>query len=71
LNALEYLKDRLRDDPAFVEKWLRPPLDQLPLYDRRMPALMRGSDSRPMHLTRRQYEIVLRWARSFVEHHIG
>lgn len=65
LNALEYLKDRLRDDPAFVERWLRPPLDPL-AYDRRMPALMRGSDRNPMHLTRRQYELVKRWAQIFV-----
>lgn len=65
LNALEYLQDRLRDDPAFVERWLRAPLDPL-AYDRRMPALMRGSDRNPMHLTRRQYELVRRWAELFV-----
>jgi hypothetical protein len=28
---------------------------------RKMPALMRGSDSNPMHLTRRQYELILLW----------
>ena len=70
LNALEYLKDRLRDDPAFVERWLRPPLDELPAYDRRMPPLMRGSDGRPMHLSRRQYELVIeRWAHEFASGH--
>lgn len=68
LNVLQYLKDRLRSDPTFVERWLRPPLDALAVYDRRMPALMRGSDGRPMHLTRRQYELVRRWADSFVAH---
>lgn len=62
LNALEYLKDRLRDDPTFVEKWLRPPRDQFPYYDRRMPALMRGSDGHAMHMTRRQYDLIKRWA---------
>ncbi|RVJ72532.1 hypothetical protein [Sinorhizobium medicae] len=67
LNALEYLKDRLRSDPAFVERWIRPPLDDLRFFDRRMPALMRGSDRRPLHLTRRQYDLIRRWARSFVE----
>ncbi|MGI9499642.1 MAG: hypothetical protein ACR2P3_06370 [Geminicoccaceae bacterium] len=69
LNALEYLKDRLRDDPAFVERWLRPPLDEVRFFDRRMPALMRGSDRRPMHLTRRQYDLVERWAREFLASH--
>jgi hypothetical protein len=64
LNALEYLKDRLRDDPVFVERWLRPPLDDSEMFDRRMPPLMRGSDGRPMHLTRRQYDLVKRWARA-------
>lgn len=65
LNALEYVKDRLKDDPDFVARWLRPPLDDH-AYDRRMPALMRGSDRRPMHLTRRQYEMVQRWTEAFV-----
>ena len=69
LNALEYLKDRLRDDPAFVERWLRPPVDDFRFFDRRMPALMRGSDGRPMHLTRRQYDLVERWAREFLASH--
>ncbi|MGI9420764.1 MAG: hypothetical protein ACR2RA_23315 [Geminicoccaceae bacterium] len=69
LNALEYLKDRLRDDTAFVERWLRPPLDEFQFFDRRMPALMRGSDRRPLHLTRRQYDLVARWARDFIASH--
>ncbi|WP_226575465.1 hypothetical protein [Acuticoccus sediminis] len=63
LNALQYLKDRLRDDPSFVERWLRPPRDQFGVFDRRMPALMRGSDGQPMHLSRRQYELVRLWSR--------
>jgi hypothetical protein len=61
-NALEYVRDRLREEPDLIEKWLRPPRDPSPLYDRRMPALMRGSDRHPMHLTRRQYEIIRLWA---------
>ncbi len=69
LNVLEYLKDRLRDDPTFVERWLRPPLDEFSLFDRRIPALMRRSDRRPMHLTRRQYDLVERWACEFIASH--
>lgn len=62
LNALEYLKDRLREEPDFIDGWLRPPVDASMAYDRRMPPLMRNSDRFPMHLTRRQYELVKRWA---------
>lgn len=62
LNALEYLKDRLREEPGFLDTWLRPPVDPSSAYDRRMPPLMRNSDRYPMHLTRRQSEIVQAWA---------
>ena len=61
-NAIEYIRDRLREEPDLIEKWIRLPLDNEPLFDRRMPALMRGSDGQPMHLTRRQYEMIRRWA---------
>lgn len=61
-NAIEYLRDRLREEPELIEKWLRPPRDPSPLFDRRMPALMRGSDGDPMHLTRRQIEMIRLWA---------
>lgn len=62
LNALEYLRDRLREEPDYIENWVRPPIDPSRAYDRRMPPLMRNSDRYPMHLTRRQYELLLRWA---------
>ena len=52
------LEDRLREAPDLMDRWLRPPLDPNPFFDRRMPALMRGSDGRPIHLTRRQYELL-------------
>ncbi len=61
-NAIEYIRDRLREEPDLIEKWIRLPRDNEPLFDRRMPALMRGSDGQPMHLTRRQYEMIRRWA---------
>ncbi|TAK82448.1 MAG: hypothetical protein EPO12_06980 [Aquabacterium sp.] len=32
-------------------------------YDRAMPGLMRGSDRRPLHLTRRQVELLKQWTR--------
>ncbi|WP_373491029.1 hypothetical protein [Parasphingorhabdus sp.] len=61
-NAIEYLRDRLREEPDLIEKWMRPPRDSSPLFDRRMPALMRGSDGDPMHVTRRQMEMIRLWA---------
>jgi hypothetical protein len=60
-SAVEYLEERFRENPELFEQWIRRPLDPNPYFDRRMPALMRGSDTRPWHLTRRQWEIVRLW----------
>ena len=59
--ALQYLEDHFRDNPALFRRWIRTPLDSSQYFDRRMPALMRGSDGRPYHLTRRQWEIIRMW----------
>ncbi|MDP2338589.1 MAG: hypothetical protein Q8N05_19500, partial [Bacteroidota bacterium] len=59
--ALEYLEDRFRENPALFEQMIRRPVDPNAYFDRRMPALMRGSDGRPLHLTRRQWEIFRQW----------
>lgn len=59
--TLEYLEDRFRENPLLFDKLIRRPLDPMPYYDKRMPALMRGSDGRPFHLTRRQWEIFRMW----------
>jgi hypothetical protein len=64
LSAIEFLEDRFRENPRLVDDWLRRPLDAKPFFDKRMPALMRGSDGRPFHLTRRQWEIVRLWVAS-------
>ncbi|MGQ0446247.1 MAG: hypothetical protein ACT4O2_14260, partial [Beijerinckiaceae bacterium] len=60
-GTLEYLEDRFRENPQLFENWIRRPLDPVAFYDRRMPALMRGSDGRPFHLTRRQWELIRLW----------
>jgi hypothetical protein len=58
----EFFEQLIRDDRELVEKWIRTPDDDQSLYyDRRMPALMRGSDRRPLHLTRRQLEAFKKW----------
>jgi hypothetical protein len=59
--TLEYLEDRFRENPGLFEQIVRRPADPNPYFDRRMPALMRGSDGRPLHLTRRQWEIFRQW----------
>lgn len=62
-SAIEYFRDRLREEPDLIEKWIRIPRPPERFYDRRMPALMRGSDRNAMHLTRRQYELIQLWAK--------
>lgn len=60
--ALEVFEDVLRERSDVIELWIREPGTQERYYDRRMPALYRGSDRYPMHLTRRQYELLQAWA---------
>jgi hypothetical protein len=59
--ALEYLEDRFRENPSLFEEWIRRPNEPNPYFDKGMPALMRGSDGRPFHLTRRQWELLRLW----------
>ncbi|WP_373413911.1 hypothetical protein [Ensifer aridi] len=59
--AIEYLRDRLREDPELLEKWIRKPRDSFQDFDRRMPPLMRGSHGGPMNVTQRQYEVLTAW----------
>jgi hypothetical protein len=60
-NTIEYLEMRFRENPELFTTWIRKPLDPNAYFDTRMPALMRGSDTRPWHLTRRQWELVRLW----------
>ena len=60
-NVVRFLEMRFRENPALFETWIRRPLDSNPYFDKRMPALMQGSDTRPWHLTRRQWELVRLW----------
>jgi len=62
--AIEYLRDRLREDPALLDKWIRKPRDGFQDFDRRMPALMRGSHGDAMNITQRQYEMLRTWVAS-------
>lgn len=60
--SLEVFEDMLRERPELIEKWIREPMTEEKYYDRKMPALMRGSDRYPMHITRRQYQLLVAWA---------
>lgn len=63
-NSVEAFFEQLAlDRPHFIADWIREPhSDKSLYYDRKMPALMRGSDRYPLHLTRRQYEMLKAWA---------
>ncbi|EFC82016.1 hypothetical protein [Parafrankia sp. EUN1f] len=60
--ALEVLEDVLRERPDLLPTVVREPATSERYYDRRMPALMRGSDRHPMHITRRQYDLLRAWS---------
>ncbi|MDT9698411.1 hypothetical protein [Streptomyces sp. P17] len=70
--ALEVLEDMLREQPDLISRWIRPPavpaaeagasLASSRFYTRQMPSGMRGSDAYPLHLTRRQYDLLVGWA---------
>ena len=51
-------------NPDFMDKWVRLPAGPDRYYDRKMPGLMRGGDRMPLHLTRRQYDLLANWVRS-------
>lgn len=67
LASVDALKNILRDNPRLFEQVVRPPAGDSPFYTIQMPALMRGSDRYPLHLTRRQYDMLLSWARTVIE----
>ncbi len=60
--SVEVFEDMLRERPELIDKWIREPMTGEKYYDQKMPALMRGSDRYPMHITRRQYQLLLAWA---------
>lgn len=62
--SMDLLKRYIRQRPELLKQLLRPPVGNNQYYNRQMPPLQRGSDARPLHLTRRQYDLILRWANS-------
>jgi hypothetical protein len=60
----DLLKRFIRQRPDLLKEILRPPVGTNQFYNRQMPPLQRGGDARPLHLTRRQYDLLIRWAKS-------
>ena len=52
-----------QESKGWFERWIRPPAGQEQFTDKRMPGLMRGFDRHPLHLTRRQYELLKAWSK--------
>ncbi|HUG38689.1 MAG TPA: hypothetical protein VML54_17150 [Candidatus Limnocylindrales bacterium] len=57
----EVFADFVSKRPDFMARWVRPPLSPDPFFTPRMPALMRGASGHPLHLTRRQYDLLRLW----------
>ena len=64
LVSVDLLKRFIRQRPGLLEEILRPPAGDDQYFNRQMPPLQRGSDARPLHVTRRQYEMLIAWAKT-------
>ncbi|MFE1292388.1 hypothetical protein [Streptomyces sp. NPDC058751] len=65
--VLEVLEDLLREQPDLIRRVVREPVPDEPAWDSRMPVAMRGADGSALHLTRRQYDLLVGWARTLRE----
>ena len=63
-SASVFFRSLVLKYPDFMAKWIRVPAGPDRYYDRKMPGLMRGSDRMPLHLTRRQYDLLSNWVNS-------
>ena len=59
--AYDVFRQRMARRPDLLERWIRNPAGEPTVYDRQMPAVMRGSDSYPMTITQRQYNLMRSW----------
>ena len=62
MMSLEILQDMIREKPALIEKWIRQPGGNDGFFTKQMPPVMRDSSGGPLHLTRRQYDLLRNWA---------
>ncbi|MGK7940654.1 MAG: hypothetical protein AB4062_10995 [Crocosphaera sp.] len=59
--AYEVFKQRLGQRPELFEQWIRNPSNEPAAYNKKMPTVMRGSDSSPMSISQRQYYLMKEW----------
>jgi hypothetical protein len=64
---IDVFEDYVRKHPDVIERLVRPPLSPDLFFDSRMPALMKDASGTPLHLTRRQYDVLIQWARELRE----
>lgn len=60
--SIEVFRNFVSERPDVLRSWIREPVGNDGFYTKSMPAVMRGSDGRPLHLTRRQYQLLITWA---------
>ena len=60
--SIEIIQDLIREKPGLIEQWIRPPGGNDGFFTKQMPPVMRDSSGGPLHLTRRQYELLRNWA---------
>ena len=58
----EVLADFVRKRPELIAEWIRDPSGADPFFNTKMPIFMRGSTGDPLHVTRRQYDLLVAWA---------
>jgi hypothetical protein len=61
--SIDVLTDFVRKHPDVIRRRVREPRGTDPFFDPKMPMFMRGSTGGPLHLSRRQYDLLLGWAR--------
>ncbi len=59
--SIEILKDMFRENPDLIEEWIRAPGANNGFFTKQMPPVMRDSSGGPLHLTRRQYDLLRNW----------
>jgi hypothetical protein len=61
--VLQVFTQVVQQAPDLLEKVIRQPLSENPYFTTQMPPGMRGAYGGPLHLTRRQCDLLIAWAR--------
>lgn len=66
-TSVELFRSMIREHPDLIKEWIREPFSENPFFTNKMPPVMRDSNGGPLHLTRRQYDILVAWAKKVRE----